>query len=236
MNGGICSFLNIRDDYGLNYCLLKKTLTYCDGSEGRRCICKELNKVKGKDHIMDNNMLEKTMDTIGNATKIVANLTDTKKVEKSNPKPIGQVDDDSNKANQNIQIRMDTGKRKEPKPVEKHIHEFPENRPLTELECELALKRAQMDYELKKSEQQFNQQTYNREWEHKLAVERKNSRKELFRRIVAGCFAALGVGAVCYGVYSDYKHGKAGTVSQRPETLSQGSGTVSPIKAEGEVK
>jgi hypothetical protein len=76
--------------------------------------------------------------------------SETKKEE---PKhiPVGDSDN-SNRAStgsQNIQISMDAGKKKEPKPVEKHVHVYPENRSLTSEECELDLKKAQMEYDLK---------------------------------------------------------------------------------------
>ena len=84
-----------------------------------------------------NNTLEKTMDIAGSAIKLAANLSEAKK-EPPKPQPFHQTDDNSNKAStgsQTVVVSMD-GKKKEPKPVEKHIHEFQELRTLTTEECE----------------------------------------------------------------------------------------------------
>lgn len=182
---------------------------------------------------MENNMLEKTMDTLGNVTKIAANLSEAKKTtEKAVPvRPLNS--DDSNNAqtgNQSVNIKVESGhKAKEPKPVEKHIHEFPENRPLTSEECELALKKAQMDYELKKSEQVHYEKVDDREWLHRLEVEKKNERKGKIRRVVAGILCALGAGAVGYSVYADYRNGKFKTTAPKLPTEAT-------VKADGDVK
>lgn len=184
---------------------------------------------------MENNTLNKTLDTIGNVTKLAANLSEPKKdiPKPVRPIPLHQTDDNSNKAStgsQNIQIHMDTGKKKEPKPVEKHIHEFPENRPLTDQECELALKKAQMDYELRKSEQTYCMKAEDRQWQHRMEVEKKSERRRKIRNGILGVFAALGVGAVGYSFYADYRDGKNRPVVQKaiPEATA--------VKADGEVK
>lgn len=179
---------------------------------------------------MENKTLEKTLDTLGNVTKIAANLSETKK---DPPKtiPVGDSDN-SNKAttgSQNIQLHVDTGKKKEPKPVEKHIHEFPENRPLTEQECELALKKAQMEYELKKDAQNQVNKAMDREWELLRERERKNERKAKIRRIVGGILIAAGIGGLGYSIYADYRDNKNATVA--PKALPEGNN----INAEGTV-
>jgi len=179
---------------------------------------------------MEQKTLEKTLDMAGSIAKVAANLSETKKPTNDIPKPTKLTDDNSNKASQNIQIALDTGKKKEPKPVEKHIHEFPEARPLTSEECELALKRAQMDYELKKCDQVFSQNAYNREWAHRMEVEKKNERKGKIRRAVGYILVALGVGTVGYSVWNDYRNHKPAT--EAPKALPEASN----IKAEGEVK
>ncbi len=178
---------------------------------------------------MDNKIIEKTLDVVGNAAKLGANLTEAKK-EKPNPKPVPQTDDNSNKASQNIQIALDTGKKKEPKPIEKHIHTFPENRPLTSEECELDLKKAQMEYELKKSEQQFAIEIERRNWMHQMEQEKKNEKKGKIRRIIGGILVAIGVSTVGYSVYADYRDHRNQQVA--PPALP----APEPVKTEGEVK
>ena len=158
---------------------------------------------------MEKNAIEKTMDIAGSAMKIAANLTEAKK-ETPKPTPFHQTDDNSNKAStgsQTVVVSMD-GKKKEPKPVEKHIHEFPEQRALTSEECDLALKKAQMDYELKKSEQEHNQKWDERAWQHKIEQEKKNEKKGKVRRIIGGFLVAIGAGAIGYSIYADYRDHK----------------------------
>ena len=159
-------------------------------------------------------MLKKTMDIAGDVVKIAANASE---------KQAGGPTDNSTRndqktttGSQNIQIQLDTQKKREPRPIEKHIHEFPDNRAMTEAECDLALKKAQMEYELMKSEQLHSQVCQNREWEHKLEVEKKNEKKRKVRSIIAGVLAAIGAGYTGYTIWSDYKRNKNATVTPTP--------------------
>ena len=180
---------------------------------------------------MENKTLEKVLDVAGSAAKVAANLSEQKK-EAPKAIPIGDSDNSNNAStgSQNIQISMDTGKKKEPKPVEKHIHTFPENRPLTSEECELDLKKAQMEYELKKSEQTYAMKVNEREWQYKMEQEKKNEKKGKIRRIIGGILVAIGVSAIGYSIYADYR-----SVQNQPacqKALPEGN----PINAEGTVK
>lgn len=177
---------------------------------------------------MENKTLEKTLDTLGNVTKIAANLSEAKK-----DIPINKTDDNSNNAStgtQSVNVMVDSGKKKEPKPVEKHIHTFPENRPLTSEECELDLKKAQMEYELKKSEQVYCQKVEERTWQHILEKEKKNERRSKIRRIIGGILIAVGAGSVGYSIYSDYRDHKNAAMVQKalPEN--------STVKSDGTVE
>lgn len=180
---------------------------------------------------MENKTLEKVLDVAGSATKLAANLSEPKK-ETPKPVPLNQTDDNSNKANQNIQIAFDTGKKKEPKPVEKHIHTFPENRPLTTEECELDLKKAEMEYELAKNRQNHLIELDNREWQYKLEQEKKNEKKGKIRRIIGGILVAIGVGTVGYSIYADYRDHKNQPAA--PKALPEGNSV--SVTGEGTVK
>lgn len=178
---------------------------------------------------MENKTLEKTLDTLGNVTKLAANLSEVKPAKVT---PLHQSDDNSNKATtgtQSVNVVLDTGKKKEQKPVEKHIHTFPEQRPLTNDECQLDLQKAQMDYELQKSQQLFQQRVADREWQHHLEQEKKAERKGKIRNIIIGCFAVLGIGGFGYSMWLDYKRGNT---QQAPKALPE----TSVVKTEGEVK
>ena len=177
---------------------------------------------------MENKTLEKTIDMMNSSLKLASNLTE----KKDPPKHIPQKssDDNSNNAqtgSQSVNVVLDTGKKKEPKPVEKHIHEFPENRPLTTEECELALKKAQMEYDLKVAQERFDEKCYDREWQHRMEVEKKNERKGKIRRIIGGILVALGAGGVGYSIYADYRDHK---INQKALPAAE------PVKCEGDVK
>lgn len=178
---------------------------------------------------MENKTLEKVLDVAGSAAKVAANLSEKKEPQNI---PLGDSDNSNNAStgSQNIQIHMDAGKKKEPKPVEKHIHEFPENRSLSEIECQVAMKKAEMDYDIRKSDQVFQQKALDREWEHRLEVERKNEKKGKIRRIIGGILVAVGASAIGYSIYSDYRSNRVceSTPKALPET--------SNVNAEGTVK
>lgn len=179
---------------------------------------------------MENKTLEKTMDLAGNAMKLAANLSEKKDPK---PTPTHKTDDNSNKATtgtQSVNVMVDSGKKREPKPVEKHIHTFPENRALTSEECELDLKKAQMEYELKKSEQIFNQKWDERNWQHRLEQEKKNEKRGKIRRIIGGILVAVGVSAVGYSIYSDYRDHR--NQQETPKALPENNNVV----GEGTVK
>ena len=188
---------------------------------------------------MENKTLEKTMDLAGSAMKIAANLTEKK--EKPAPKPnverLPQLDDNSNKAqtgSQSVIVAVDKGKKKEPKPVEQHIHEFPENRALTTEECELALKKAQMQYELEKSRQEHLIKCDNLNWQHQIEMEKKNERKGKIRRIIGGILVAAGVGTVGYSIYTDYRNRQNMPPVANP--VPKALPNPVPVKTEGKVE
>ena len=202
---------------------IKRKIDFCSD------YCKE---TKRKDELpMENKTLEKTLDVAGSVAKIAANLSDTKKEPAPRPRPYYETDDNSNKAStgsQTVVVSMD-GKKKEPKPVEKHIHTFPENRALTKEECDLDLEKARMEYNLKKKEQEYTAYTADREWNHKLEQERKNAKRQRIRNIIAGVVGLCCAGGIGYSIYADYRdHKNMGVV--KTETPTE------PVKADGTVK
>ena len=153
---------------------------------------------------MESKTLDKVLDVAGGIAKATANLSE------ATPKHSKEKTETSSNAStgsQNIQIHM-APEKQVIKPVEKYIQKFPESRPLTPEECELALKIAQMNHGLQSDKQLYFERVTDREWAHKLEVERKNERKRKIRGIIGGLFAALGVGVIGYSVYSDYRGSK----------------------------
>ena len=173
---------------------------------------------------MENNKLEKSIDLAGDIVKLAANITDPKKKAPRHPRATIDEGDkihspQTTTGSQNIHIDVGGKKDADIKPVEKHIHEFPDNRPMTEKECDLALEKAKMDYELKKADQEFNQKAYNREYEHRLEVEKKNEKRRKIRNIIAGLLAAGGVGYFGYSLWTDHRNHKTGTAA--PEKIPE---------------
>lgn len=176
---------------------------------------------------MDNKIMEKTIETIGNVTKVAANLSDASKKE-----PERKSDNKSNASggSNNIQLHVDTGNKKEPRPIEKHIHEFPESRPLTNEECELALKKAQMDFNLRKCEQDYFQYQDKREYEHQRELERKREKRSKIKFAIASIFCVGAAGYFGYSAYSEYKRNKFAPAPKLPEA------SPAPVNTEGTVE
>lgn len=170
---------------------------------------------------METKTLEKTLDVAGSVAKIAANLSEPKK----EPRTLAPNDNSNNAqtGSQTVVLSMDGNKTEEA--VEKHIHEFPEGRSLTIEECDLALKKASMDYELKRREQDFAMQIDNRNWTHKIEREKKNDRRDKFRRIIGGILVAIGAGGLGYAIYTDYRDNK-----------NTATTTTTTATTEGEVK
>lgn len=172
----------------------------------------------------------KMMDTLGNVTKLAANLSEAQKT----PRMVSSSTDDSNNAatgNQTVQISVEgSGKRKDLKPIEKHIHTFPEARALTDQECDLAWKKAMLDADIQKAQMAYDQRVCDRQWQHKLEQEKKAERKRKIGGIIAAVCGALGVGCFGYAVYCDYRDSK--NAAAAGTTASAGE----PVKVEATVK
>lgn len=169
----------------------------------------------------------KITETLGDAVKLAANLTEAKKDKKDEDICTTQ----QSNPNQTVQIQMthpEKTEKKEPviiheKP-ETHIHkEFPDERALTDAECDLALKKAQMEYELKLKQMEHDNYIFEEDRVDRIkreALDRKereekrirNEKKAKVRTIVGGIFAALGIGAIGYAMYTDYRDHKQPSV------------------------
>lgn len=193
-----------------------------------------------------NNNMQKITETLGDAMKLAANLSEATK----NTKPVVPDNSNNSNPNQTVQIQIaDPGKHekeKEPpkvihqKPVT-HIHkDFPDSRALTDKECELALQKAKMANELEQQRMQYRQyqdeldrreRKEREEYERKQAEERRirNEKKARIRGIIGACLAALGVGVVGYSVYTDNR-------DRRRMACAGGPNGQSTIKVEGTVE
>ena len=187
----------------------------------------------------------KITETLGDAVKLAANLSEATKKD-----PMRNISDNSNNTqsnpNQTVQIQI-SDKEKETadkKPViirekpETHIHhDFPEGRALTDKECELSLKKAEMENRLKEKEMEYqsyreDQERHDRliheEQERKEREERRirNEKRAKVRGIVVACLAALGIGVIGYSVYKDSKNGGGNATIHFSTNPVQGEGKV----------
>lgn len=189
--------------------------------------------------------MNKITETLGDAVKLAANLSDVSKKMPHNSDDSNTNSTTSN-PNQTVQIQIaDPTKEEQKKPVvirekpQTHIHkEFPDNRALTDAECNLALKKAQMDNDLKikvieyrtyREEQDRADRLRKEDIERKEREERRirEEKKAKVRTIIGTVLAALGIGVVGYSIYADHKNGSAGKASIHITTTPvQGEGTI----------
>ena len=179
---------------------------------------------------MANLDINKAVEAMGNVAKLGANLSEAQK--DKTPHVVTSSTDDSNNAatgNQTVQISVDKGKRKDPKPVETHIHTFPEARALTPQECDLEWKKTALAADIKREQMAYEQRVSDRQWQHRLEVEKKEDRKRKIAGIIAGVFSALGIGCIGYAVYADYRDAKNACAAPAPVNAE-------PVKVEATVK
>ena len=190
--------------------------------------------------------MNKVMDTLSDATKLAANLSENVKEKKD----MQHISDDSNNSvqnpNQQVQIHIGDpeGKKKEEPVVihekpETHIHkEFPDERALTADECDLALKKAQMENDLKVREMEYRRQKeemdrrdrlFREEQERKDREESRirNDKKNKIRGIVGVVLGALGLAGLGYAIYAD---------SRDQRNIQLAPPQVPSISAEGKVE
>lgn len=174
------------------------------------------------------------VDTLGDALKLAANLSEAKKDTDNSSASLSNP-------NQTVQIQMTPMPKEEDqkpkiireKPVT-HIHkEFPDNRALTDAECNLALEKAKMENDIKRREMEYRQmrddisrrdRLAKEEQERKDREERRirNEKRSKRRAVVAGIFGAVIAGLTGYSMWKDYK--------------SMENGQCGCIHGEGEVK
>lgn len=191
---------------------------------------------------MENINVNGVVDTLGDALKLAANLS-----EKKDFKPNDSSNNTYSTPNQTVQIQLasDSNKDKEPpkpskpaKPVVIVKKDFPDNRALTPEECSLALEREKMansfkiqEFEYRKLMDDINRRDRiareEREREEREKREKKAEKWAKVRTII-GCIVGL-AGATCVG-YSIYKDAK--TINAPGTTGSY----TKPVSAEGSVK
>ena len=189
--------------------------------------------------------VNKVTNTLGDAIKLAANLSDSAKEKKE----MSYITDDSNSTqttnpNQQVQIHIGDQDKKKEEPVvihekpETHIHkEFPDERALTDKECELALAKAKMENDYKNRELEYRQYKEDLDRRDRLnneALKRKdkeeqrakNERKEKIAGIVCAILGVLTTAGIGYAIYSDCHNQRLGTSSPKIDIAINGEGNV----------
>lgn len=197
----------------------------------------------------NNANVQKMAETFGDAIKLAANLSGVKRPEAD------RYSDDSNRAaqqsnpQQTVQIQLPESDKKPQMAIptiihdkaETHIHnEFPNDRALTDKECELSLEKAKLQHSLEVQRfeyRKFQDEVLRKDRLAREAQERKDKEEKILREekkakrrtIIGSIFAALGVGLVGYSMYQDHKNNQTQHMNQVPQTPHiplQGEGTV----------
>lgn len=159
--------------------------------------------------------LNNGMETLKNISKLAENISSNK-----NPVKQEKKEDNTNQPhNQMVEVKVGNPEENR-KPMilkeknETHIHKtFPDDRALSEAECEIEKIRLTNDHELKMKELEFRiaQETAAREdrkereeYARKERERRQEQDKKFFRRLgwIAGGVAVVGLGCAAYDIYT----------------------------------
>ena len=189
--------------------------------------------------------VNKITNTLSDAVKLAANLSENVKEKKD----MQHISDDSNNnqsnPNQQVQIHIgeqDSKKKEEPVVIhekpETHIHkEFPDDRALSDKECDLALAKAKMENDYKNKELEYRQYRAEQERRDRIAkeeLERKDreerrireEKKAKIRGIIGAVLGVLGAAGLGYCIYSDARSNKSGAIMPATNIAINSEGTV----------
>lgn len=189
--------------------------------------------------------VNKITNTLSDAVKLAANLSENAKEKKD----MQHISDDSNNnqsnPNQQVQIHIgeqDSKKKEEPVVIhekpETHIHkEFPDDRALSDKECDLALAKAKMENDYKNKELEYKQYRAEQERRDRIAREElerkdreerriKEEKKAKIRGIIGAVLGVLGAAGLGYCIYSDARSNKSGTIMPATNIAINSEGTV----------
>ena len=201
---------------------------------------------------MDSNSIMKTLDLVNNVSKLAANVTE-KKAEKPTEKTVyreGAKTQTNQPHNQTVEIKVGDP---DAKPVEEkhetHVHQtFPENRELSERECEIEKLRltqeheremARIRFEIESAEYERKRREYEDERREKERAERREEDKKWSKRaLIAACiFGGVCIGGAGYEAWRDYKNGQKRENYVRISYNPSGNGGAAPVAAaEGSVE
>ena len=188
---------------------------------------------------LDPNLINKSVETMKNISKVAANLTDNKP-----QKPAEQKPDQMNQPHtQTVEVKVgETAPQQKPTIIkeksETHVHKvFPDQRELSDRECAVRELELKFDHELKMREQAFREdvEIQNRkdrrereEYERK-ERERRRERERRATRNACICIGAMGlvaVGCIAYDFYTGSRNAPRIKLALRSENPVEAEGTV----------
>lgn len=177
----------------------------------------ETTKMANADEKKGADTMDINTNMISDGLKTMANVADMLNKKKEEGGDISN----SQPHQQQVQVVVGDQEKKDPKPMilrekhETHIHkEFPDNRAMTDAECELALKKAQMEHELAMLKARYEQDNkeaaridrLEREEYEKRQKEKQEEKNDKFFKKAGkwglAILAAIGAG---YGGYRGYR-------------------------------
>lgn len=190
---------------------------------------------------INGNVIQKSLETVANVTKMAANLSESKKNDQKRENRSeyrgGNTTQQPHTQTVEVKVGGDTGNQK-PQVIEKrpetHIHKhFPDNRALTEDECKLEKFRIEMEYAEKDKERQHIILMADKSFQQQLEKERKDraerekdrAKKRKYWWFAGGLAAVATIGLICLDNY---------TSNRGTKSLGSGSGPV--LEAEGTVE
>ena len=201
---------------------------------------------------VNSNMIQKGLETIANATKVAANVTEGNKKAKENKPHDNQKGGNQTNQPHNQTVEVKVGQEHWPLPApqiiekkpETHIHKtYPDNRALTADECKLEEMRIKFEQENKVEERKYRMIVEERaykerkeklEYERKQAEERKRemAKKRKIRNLVGGAIGVGLFGLIAYNWYTSNRNPAVGGNSV--QSLPEGQGNA--ISGEGSVE
>jgi len=165
---------------------------------------------------MNNMDIQKGIETLANLSKLAANVTDAKSAAKQTTEP--KQDISSQPHTQTVEVKVGSEQDKKPTVIrekpETHVHNyFPENRELSERECqvremqlkfEAEEKDKAREFELKKFELELKERERLEARADRFREEQKEENKKFWKRFLigVGAVAGIGVGCACIDRYT----------------------------------
>lgn len=192
---------------------------------------------------IDNDMINKGLETAKNVSKFVANITDSKPQQR--PPQEKKQENLNQPHNQTVEVKVGDAHPGNPKPTvireknETHVHKvYPDQRELSDRECDVETLRIQTEHERKMRELSFRmememenrrERKEREEYERKERERRRERDRKFTRNMCIGIGAAglIAVGCAAFDFYTNSRNSaNRGVALQQPRPAVTGEGTV----------